>query len=298
MLKLWQFQGEYFHHYLTRLQNLVDIRYSRGFQDSLRDMVLCVIEGMTPETRELAKSINNGSFAGLGVSGLWDLFCYMGDQSADEESYTSMFQPMEYSDPSMEDSISVLMEQMGQLREMNNRNEEAIIQLTQTLKELVVERCSTPQIDESQDASNDEFSDNGEEHLVVIDTKSQETSLEIEYVSMLPPFVDIIPNSPIKEPSPEPISVVPEQETSTFCKLGDFGEYVDPWSHYFNKPPAELCWWSYIPLRENQARMNSKLVTVLIAIFLITNCFIFSVHSNIGWAREFDLLLRALTMSA
>ena len=51
MLRLSQFEGENFHLYLTRLQRCVDIRNVRGFHDSLRDMVVCVVEGMTAETK-------------------------------------------------------------------------------------------------------------------------------------------------------------------------------------------------------------------------------------------------------
>ena len=193
MLKLSQFQGEYFHHYLSRLLFLVDIRDSRGFDESLRDRVLCVIEGMTPETREFAKSMNKGSFAGLGVLGLWDLFSYMGYQSAEEEYYSSMFQPMKYPNLSTEDSNSV----WRQICELAIQQEEANNQLFQAVKESTTMLCHIPQIDESQDASTDESANKGEEHPVDIDMESRGTSLEIEYVTLLPPFVEVIPTSPI-----------------------------------------------------------------------------------------------------
>ena len=65
MLELWQYQGEYFHHYLTRVQDLVDERASRGIQDDLITQVLCVQNGMLPEIREFAQSLKEEGFYGL-----------------------------------------------------------------------------------------------------------------------------------------------------------------------------------------------------------------------------------------
>ena len=81
MLRLLQFEGENFHLYLTRLQRYVDIRNERGFHDSLRDMVVCVVEGMTAETKARAIYMSGGSLARLGLVGIWDLICYMGHQA-------------------------------------------------------------------------------------------------------------------------------------------------------------------------------------------------------------------------
>ena len=66
----------------------MDARYARGYQDSLQDMVVCVLEGMTPETKELAESMSNGGFASFNLSEMWDFFCYMGHQVEQEEAFT------------------------------------------------------------------------------------------------------------------------------------------------------------------------------------------------------------------
>ena len=78
MLRLTQFEGENFHQYFTRLHEYVDDLGSWGYQFSIRDMIMCIIDGMTVETRALAEHLSNGGLKRLGgLSGLWDFFCYI-----------------------------------------------------------------------------------------------------------------------------------------------------------------------------------------------------------------------------
>ena len=200
-LKLWQYQGEYFHHYLARVKDLVDDRASRGIQDDLKEQVLCVQDGMLLEIREFAKSLKEEGFYGMDWSELWDLFLCVGDMAKVEEDYklTSIplpFKPM-----------------VGEIHEG------------------------------SQDASSNGSIKDGEGSPMPLDMESHECTREEPCILAPTPPIEIIPNAPIEEPSPEPISVAFEKGNDISHTFVHFGEYVDPWEHYFNKPPAELCWW-------------------------------------------------------
>ena len=165
--------------------------------------------------------------------------------------------------------------------------------LSQAQREWNMELSSTPPSDEIQGASIQESAE--EEQLVDFDTEPRETSLEVDI--LMPPSVETTPDSPIKESSPEPISVVPEPETDTFCSLEGCGDYTDPWEHYFNKPQAELCWWFYLSSAGSHARALEDLET-----FFNVDLFGFKAIKCDAWlppwcASTFDLLLRALAMS-
>ena len=178
----------------------------------------------------------------------------MGAIAAEEESYHLMPQQMEQPEPSTLSSINAMLEQV---RELADKTWEAMNRPSQAQREWNMELSSTPPSDETQVASTQESVE--EEQLVDIDTEPRETSLEVDI--LMPPSLEIIRDSPIKEPSPEPIYVVPEPEIDTFCNLEGCGDYNDPWEHYFSKPPAELCWWFYLSSAGSHAQAIEDLKT-------------------------------------
>lgn len=266
----------------------MDIQGSRGVRVELRDMVRCVLEGMTSEAKSHAIHMNGGSLAGLGIPGLWDLFCYMGDRSAEEEAYYSTPPPVEPPEPIIVDPFRA---QLEELQEIARQNEEDRRRLLQAIEESNAEHIVSPQSDKSQGASTqEEVEENEEERHVETIAEPQEEPLEMEYITTLPPFIHATPDSPVEKEDPEPFSVVPEPEIESVCTLEDFGEYEDPWSHYFSKPPAELCWWFYL----SSAGSHVRAIEDPPVGFKAVKCDAWLPPDS---ASTFDQLLRALAMS-
>jgi hypothetical protein len=78
---------------------------------------------------------------------------------------------------------------------------------------------------------------------------------------------------------------------------GKVGEYSDPFSEYFEKVPPEFNWSQYLPSFDNCAELFDKLKRYLIAKLFNFDLSLYNICLYGLCSREFDRLLRALTMS-
>ena len=60
-------------------------------------MLLCIFDGMTAETRSLAERLSDGGLLDMGLSEMWEFFCYMDYQCAQNESLPPVSQIVETS---------------------------------------------------------------------------------------------------------------------------------------------------------------------------------------------------------
>ena len=97
MVSLLQLPGENFYLYFIRLQEYINDVYSWGYQASIREVLLCIFDGMTPETRSLAERLSDGGLLDMGLSEMWEFFCYMDNHCAQNESLSPVSQIVETS---------------------------------------------------------------------------------------------------------------------------------------------------------------------------------------------------------
>ena len=106
-LDICQFLGESFHIYFGRFRNFVDEHAFQGMWYDEQQLCMSLINGMNPETLDLAQYMSNGRLFCMDFIECWNFLCYMNDQCFQVDSMSNASMPMNVSNMSLE---SMLME--------------------------------------------------------------------------------------------------------------------------------------------------------------------------------------------
>ena len=101
-LNIFQFQGECFHAYFLRFRELMDQHATMGFWYNEQQLCMSLIDGMNPETIDLAQYMSNRRLYCMDFSECWDFLCFMHDQCFQVDSISDFSMPLQVSYPSFE----------------------------------------------------------------------------------------------------------------------------------------------------------------------------------------------------
>ena len=87
-----QYEGEQFHHYFSRFHEFVENMCSLGFSYYKWELSRVIIEGMNPESWDLANYYGNGMILDMDGDDCYDLFCYISSQSLQAQSVSKSLQ--------------------------------------------------------------------------------------------------------------------------------------------------------------------------------------------------------------
>jgi hypothetical protein len=333
----FQLKDEYFHEYFIRAQDYFDELETWGYYYGKWALCRCIIQGMNPETRDLAEYMSNGSLSYMGLDECWDFFRFMSNQCMQVESTIPSPKPIETSINSLESMVRDIPERIAESRitehceacssfahstsscpfDVHEREVEVALELNPLVLNTYMhdEEESTTfesDYDDGLDVKCDSspiisLEDNAEESITMPEpTKCKESNESFhndDEVCLEPPCISHTELSfsltpDLLDENPSPM-LNEESYYSEFIynKSGKIGEYSNPFEVYFENLPLDLNWFHHIPSHEHFARTFDKLKRYLNAILFNFDLSLCYLCSCEMCSKKFDRLLRALTMS-